>query len=212
MILLTGYEPFDDFETNPSAAVAHELDGETVAGHRVVSAVLPVEFDAAADAARDAIADRDPEVVVSTGLAAGRSAISVERVGINVDDARGTPDNAGADPQNERIDATGADAYFSTLPVTRIVERLLDQGIPARLSNTAGTHLCNHLLYSLRAHAEREGLDLPAGFVHLPATPEVAVNQADEPARGGSVPASMPLSLQVEAVGTVLETAVEERG
>ncbi|PSP76468.1 pyroglutamyl-peptidase I [Halobacteriales archaeon QS_1_68_20] len=208
-VLLTGYEPFDDFETNPSEAVAQELDGETVAGHRVVSAVLPVEFDAAADAAVRAIEDFAPDIVVATGLAAGRSAISVERVGINVNDARGTPDNAGADPENERIDPDGADAYFASLPVARTVERLLDRGVPARLSNTAGTHLCNHLLYSLRAHAEREGLELPAGFVHLPATPEVAVRQADDPARGGSVPASMPLSMQVEGVGTVLETAVE---
>lgn len=210
MILLTGYEPFDDFETNPSETIARRLDGEEVADRRVDAEVLPVEFDAAVEVLAQTIDDRDPDAVVATGLAAGRPAVSVERVGINVDDARGTPDNADADPENVPIDPGGADAHFATLPVTRIVERLLDREIPSRLSNTAGTHLCNHLLYSTRAYAEREGLDLPVGFVHLPATPEVAVRQADEPARGDRVGASMPISLQLEAVRTVLAVTAEE--
>lgn len=210
MILLTGYEPFGDFTSNPSETVARQLDGGTVAGHRIDAEVLPVEFDAAAAVVADAIAERDPAAVVSTGLAAGRPTVSVERVGINVDDARGTPDNADADPENEPIDPEGPDAYFATLPVTRIVERLLDRGIPARLSNTAGTHLCNDLLYSTRAHADRAGLDLPVGFVHLPATPDVAIRQADHPARGGRVGPSMPIPLQIEAVRTVLAVTAED--
>lgn len=212
MILLTGYEPFGDFESNPSETIARQLDGEEVADHRVDAEVLPVEFDVAADVVAEAIADRDPDAVVSTGLAAGRPAVSVERVGINVDDARGTPDNADVDPENVPIDPEGADAHFATLPVTRIVERLLDRGIPARLSNTAGTHLCNDLLYSTRAYAEREGLDLPTGFVHLPATPDLAVRQADQPARGGRVGPSMPIPLQIEAIRTVLAVTAEECG
>lgn len=210
MILLTGYEPFGDFESNPSETVANQFDGEEVAGHRIDAEVLPVEFDAAAGIVADAIAERDPDAVVSTGLATGRPAVSVERVGINVEDARGTPDNAEADPENVPIDPGGADAHFATLPVTRIVERLLDRGVPARLSNSAGTHLCNDLLYSTRAYAEREGLDLPSGFVHLPATPDVAIRQADHAARGGSVGPSMPIPLQIEAVRTVLSVTGEE--
>lgn len=204
MLLLTGYEPFGEYEINPSAHVARELDGETVADHPVVGEVLPVDFGAAGEIVRDLIADHRPDAVVGTGLAAGRTAVSVERVGVNVDDCVGVPDNADAEPRNQPIDPGAPDAYFATLPVTRAVEKLRDRGIPARLSNTAGTHLCNHFLYATRRHAEREDLDRPVGFVHLPHSPDGAIRQADEAAHGGSVPASMPHSMQVDAVRTVL--------
>lgn len=209
MILLTGYEPFAEFETNPSGQVARELDGETVAGHEVVGEVLPVEFDSAGEAVVSLVEEYDPDAAVSTGLAGGRSAVAVERVGINVNDAVGTPDNADADPENKPISDDGPDAHFATLPVTEVVEACLDRGVPARLSNTAGTHCCNHVLYATRDHLEREGQDVPSGFVHLPLTPEEAIRQAEHPARGGGVEPSMPLSMQVEALRAVIETTVE---
>lgn len=210
MILLTGYEPFGEFETNPSGQVARRLHGETVAGHAVAGEVLPVAFERTADRMTDLIDDRDPDAVVATGLAGGRSAVAVERIGINVDDAVGTPDNDGADPEDERIQDDGPAARFATLPVGAIVERCLEREVPARLSNSAGTHLCNHLLYATREHVERSGLDVPVGFVHLPLHPEEAIRQADEPARGGGVAASMPLSLQVDAVETAIEVTAEQ--
>jgi len=203
-LLCTGYEPFGDHDTNPSERVARELDGETVAGHAVVGAVLPVEFDRVADELAALIDEHDPAAVISTGLAGGRPAVSVERVAVNVDDAVTVPDNADDSPHDERIDAAGADGHLATIPVVESVEALLDAGVPARVSNSAGTHCCNHALYSLL-----ENHDLPAGFVHLPYTPEGAIAEASAPERGGGVPASMPLPLQIEGVRRVLETAAE---
>lgn len=209
MLLLTGYEPFGEFEDNPSAEVARALDGERVAGHRVAGAVLPVDFAAADPEMRDRIADVEPDAVVATGLAGGRTAVALERVGINVDDCVGTADNDGAEPRDERIAPDGPDAYFATLPVADAVEALRADGIPARLSNTAGTHLCNHVLYATRHHVERDDLGVPVGFVHLPHLPEEAVRQSGEAPHGGGVPASMPLSMQVDAVRGVLAATVE---
>jgi len=202
-LLCTGYEPFGDHESNPSAQVARELDGETVAGHEVVGEVLPVVFDEVADELAALIDRYDPEAVIATGLAAGRTAVSVERVAVNVDDAVTVPDNADDLPHDERIDPAGVDAHFATIPVVDSVEALLDAGVPARVSNSAGTHCCNHALYSLL-----ENHDVPAGFVHLPLTPDGAVVEAEAPERGGGVMASLPLSLQVEGVRTVFETTV----
>jgi pyroglutamyl-peptidase len=202
-LLCTGYEPFGDHETNPSARVARELDGATVAGHEVVGAVLPVEFDRVADELAALIDEHDPAAVVATGLAGGRTALSVERVGINVDDAVTVPDNADSAPHDERIDPVGADAHLATVPVVESVETLLDAGIPARVSNSAGTHCCNHALYSLL-----ENHDVASGFVHLPFTPEGAVAEAEAAERGGGVPASLPLAMQVEGVRRVFESTV----
>ena len=212
-VVLTGYEPFGDHERNPSAEVARKLDGATVAGRRVVGRVLPVEFDRAGDEMAALIEDWDPEAVVATGLAAGRSAVCVERVGINVADCGGIPDNSDAEPRDERIRGDGAPAaHFATLPVVATVERLLDAGIPARVSNTAGTHLCNNVLYQTRAYLESEGRgdDVPMGFVHLPLTPEAAARKAQEgeAASGGGVKASMSLEMQVDAVEQVFEAAL----
>ncbi|MBP1986056.1 pyroglutamyl-peptidase I family protein [Halolamina salifodinae] len=202
-LLCTGYEPFGDHETNPSERVARELDGATVAGHEAVGAVLPVEFDNVADELAALIDEHDPDAVIATGLAGGRSTVSVERVAVNVDDAVTVPDNADNSPYNERIEPAGADAHFATIPVVESVEALLEAGIPARVSNSAGTHCCNHALYSLL-----ENHDVPSGFVHLPFTPKGAVSEAEAPERGGSVPASLPLSLQVDGVRRVLATTV----
>jgi pyroglutamyl-peptidase len=167
-----------------------------------------VEFDRVADELAALVAEHDPDAVVATGLAGGRSTISVERVGINVDDAVTVPDNAEVSPHAAPILADGADAHLSTIPVVESVEAMLAAGIPARVSNSAGTHCCNHALYSLLAQFDQDGRETPAGFVHLPYTPQQAVAEAEAPARGGGVAASLPLAMQVEGVKTVLETTV----
>ncbi|EFW91701.1 pyrrolidone-carboxylate peptidase [Haladaptatus paucihalophilus DX253] len=211
-LLLTGYEPFGDDDENPSEMVARELDGEELGGHEIVGEVLPVEFDAAFEAMRDHIETHDPTAIVATGLAAGRAGISVERVGINVNDSGSTPDNAGAEPRNERIRGGEAAGYFATLPVVSVVESLLDAGIPAHVSNTAGTHLCNNALYSTRAYLERENRDVPMGFVHLPCTPELAAKHAEDGngTSGASVQPSMPLSMQCAAIRRTFDVTLEE--
>jgi pyroglutamyl-peptidase len=212
-LLLTGYEPFGDHERNPTAEAARQLDGTTVADREVIGRVLPVEFERASDEMAALIEEHDPDAVVATGLAAGRAAVCVERVGINVADCGGIPDNADAEPRNERIRAEEAPAaHFATLPVVATVERLLEDGIPARVSNTAGTHLCNNILYQTRAflEAEEKGDDVPMGFVHLPLTPEGAAEKAKEgeATSGGGVKASMALEMQVRAVRLAFEATL----
>jgi len=206
-VLCTGYEPFGDHDENPSAAVAERLDGRTVAGQRVVGRVLPVEFDAVRGELASLLDDHEADAVVGTGLAGGRAGVAVERVGINVADAVTVPDNADADPENRRVDAAGPDAYLATVPVVDAVEDLLDAGVPARVSNTAGTHCCNDFLYTVHrlldergeladGRADRGGEGdgaggggdgvgggdgddgVPAGFVHLPLTPAMAATDA----------------------------------
>lgn len=209
-VLLTGYEPFGDHETNPSERVASRLDGAEIAGERIVGEVLPVAFDRVDDRLRRLLDEHDPSAVVSTGLAAGRSAISVERVAINVANCAGTPDNDDAEPRDEPLDPDGPDARFATLPVRGAVETLLDRGIPARLSNTAGTHCCNRALYAGVGAASGRTPEPPVGFVHLPLTPEAAARKATdgEALAGGSVPPSMPVDTQIEAIETVIEVAL----
>ncbi|WP_327051823.1 pyroglutamyl-peptidase I family protein [Halomicrococcus gelatinilyticus] len=212
-LLLTGYEPFGEHETNPTERVAQELDGETVAGHDVVGRVLPVEFDAAGDRMRDLLGDHVPAAVLATGLAAGRAGVSVERVGVNVADAGSVPDNADAQPHHERVHEGGDAAYFATVPVVAITRELLADDVPARVSNSAGTHLCNDLLYETRAYLDGTGRDVPAGFVHLPCTPEQAARKAREAdGDAGALRPSLPLSTQVAAVRTAFEvTLADER-
>jgi pyroglutamyl-peptidase len=201
-ILVTGYEPFGDHDRNPSGALARDVDGDRVAGHDVVGRVLPVEFDAVGDELAALVDAHDPAVLLSTGLAAGRAALSVERVGVNVADAVTTPDNADEQPHETPIDPDGPTAYFSTLPVGPAVDAMLDAGVPARLSNTAGTHCCNNALYRGRALMDERGRETPVGFVHLPCTPAgaAAKGRDGEARHGESVPPSLPLSLQREGV------------
>ncbi|MDL5363498.1 pyrrolidone-carboxylate peptidase [Halalkalicoccus sp. NIPERK01] len=200
-VLLTGYEPFAEHETNPSERLATRLDGERIGRHDVIGRVLPVEFDRVSEELGSAIERVDPDLVLSMGLAAGRSAMGVERVALNVVDAGGTPDNDGASPRDERIDPDGADAHLASIPVVACVETLLEAGIPARVSNTAGTHCCNHALYTARSVT-----DAPAGFVHLPLTPEMAASEGREAATsGGSVPPSVALDTQHRAIELLLE-------
>lgn len=207
-LLVTGYEPFGDHEANPSKRVAKALDGETIAGHDVVGAVLPVEFDVVADELERLVDEYDPAAVVATGLAGGRAALSVERIGINLDDAVTVPDNAEQSPEAQPIVPEGADAHFATIPVTETVDAMLDAGIPASVSNSAGTHCCNHALYSLVDLFESRDESTPAGFVHLPLTPEQAIAEADAPERAAGVQPSVALDAQVEGVRLTLETAV----
>jgi pyroglutamyl-peptidase len=213
-VLVTGYEPFGDHRQNPTATVAERLDGESVAGHDVVGRVVPVEFDRTRDELVALVEEHQPAVVVSTGLAGGRNAVSIERVGVNVDDHAGVPDNAEATPRHEPIDSDGPDAYFATLPLPEIVSDLNEAGVPARLSNSAGTHLCNHALYTMRAYVERENLDVRSGFVHLPYSPAMAARKAadGEAESGGSVPPSMSLDLQTDAVRRVVRTTLTAAG
>lgn len=168
-VLLTGFAPFGDDPANASWEAVRLLDGRRVAGHRVVARCLPVEFGRSLRVLRAAIRELDPALVLCTGLAGGRPAVSIERVAINLDDAR-IPDNAGASPVDAPVVARGPAAYFSTLPLKAVLQALRDAGIPALVSNSAGTYVCNHVFYGLM-HALRRRRAPRAGFIHVPYAP-----------------------------------------
>ncbi|HEX7801926.1 MAG TPA: pyroglutamyl-peptidase I [Pseudoxanthomonas sp.] len=170
-ILLTGFEPFDGQSTNPSWDAVLALHGKRIAGHRVVARKLPVAFGASLKALRTALRETSPALIVCVGLAGGRERISLERVAINVDDAR-IPDSQGQQPVDEAIVAGGPAAYFSTLPIKSMLAGLRDAGFAAEISQTAGTYVCNHVFYGLM-HALRRR-KARGGFIHIPYSTEQA--------------------------------------
>lgn len=199
-ILLTGFEPFGGESINPSWQVAQALHGAVVAGVRVEALQLPCAFGAALAVLRGALDAHDPVLVLALGQAGGRCDFSVERVAINVDDAR-IPDNAGVSPIDVPVVAGGPAAYFSSLPIKAIVAALRGAGLPASVSQTAGTFVCNHVFYGLM-HAVQRRAACGAGFIHLPWLPEQAARCH------GPTPPSLPLSTLVQGVRLALDTAL----
>ncbi|WP_059103375.1 pyroglutamyl-peptidase I [Shouchella shacheensis] len=170
-VLLTGFEPFLNHQMNPTQQVASALDGEQLAGFQVKSLVLPVTFREAADTVLKDLSENEPAALIMLGLAAGRTQVTPERVAINVMD--GERDNDGVRKEDEPIVASGPDAYFSKLPVRRIVNRMKDHQIPAAISNTAGTYVCNFLMYRVLHALANQGKSIPAGFIHVPYSHEM---------------------------------------
>jgi pyroglutamyl-peptidase len=196
LILVTGFEPFGGERVNPSAEVARALHGRTIDGARVVGIVLPCVFGAAIDALRDAIDTQRPQLVLALGQAAGRDGFTLERVAINLDDAR-IADNAGAQPIDEPVIARGAAAHFTTLPIKAMVAALRDAGHEASVSYSAGTFVCNHVFYALQ-HVLKRRRSVRSGFMHLPCLPEQAALPTP----------SMSLAAMVDGVGIALATAL----
>jgi pyroglutamyl-peptidase len=195
-ILLTGFEPFGGEHINPSWEVARALDGEQVAGARVIAWQLPCVFGAALESLAKAIAQHQPQLVLALGQAAGRSELSVERVAINVDDAR-IVDNQGSQPIDEAVIAGAPAAYFSTLPIKSMVAALRVAGYPAGISQSAGTFVCNHVFYGLQH--QLAGSAVRSGFVHIPLLPQQAALHPNQP--------SMALATMVEGVRLALGVA-----
>ena len=193
-VLLTGFSPFGGEAINPSWQAVSALDGAHIAGHRIAARLLPVEFGASLAALRDAIGEVSPTLVLCLGQAGGRAQLSIERVAINVDDAR-IPDNANGYPIDTPIVAGGPAAYFATLPIKAILDDLRAAGIPAEISQTAGTYVCNHVFYGLM-HALCELPHTRGGFIHIPYAPEQAACHPGAP------------SLAVETVTAALRIAV----
>lgn len=181
-ILVTGFDPFGGEPTNPSWETVRRLP-DTVAGAQVIKVEIPTVFGRSAQAVHAAILEHDPDVILSVGQAGGRFAVSPERVAINVDDGR-IPDNDGQQPIDTPIQADGAPAYFSSLPVKAMVTAMRTAGIPAALSNTAGTYVCNHVMYQVLYMLDREFPEKRSGFVHVPYLPEQVVDKPGEPSMG----------------------------
>ena len=202
-VLLTGFDPFGGDAVNPSWLAVERLRGEILAGHRIETAQLPTAFGRAPQALRAAIRRHRPALVLCIGQAGGRSAISFERVAINVIDAR-IPDNDGAQPVDVAIAKGGPAAYFSTLPIKSLRAALLATGVPAEISQTAGTFVCNQVFYALMRSLARLPAPRPrGGFVHVPFVPEQTVGRGDVP--------SMPLDTMVVGLRIAIETALRTR-
>jgi pyroglutamyl-peptidase len=170
-ILLTGFEPFNHEPINPAWEAVRALDGWNWNGVSIVARQLPCVFGQAHKVLKEAIDDVNPAVVIAVGQAGGRVDFSVERIAINVDDAP-IPDNADRQLVDEPIVAGGPAAYFSTLPIKAIVKQLRLEGLPASVSQSAGTFVCNHVFYGLMHHLQ--GSEVRAGFIHIPYLPEQA--------------------------------------
>lgn len=172
-VLLTGFEPFGGSDVNPSWQAVQALDGQLIGGHRVIAAQLPTVFDRCHDVLKQLIEAHRPALVLCTGQAGGRAALSLERVAINVDDAR-IADNDGAQPIDTPVIVAGPAAYFSSLPIKAMLAALTAAGIRAEVSQTAGTFVCNHVFYGLMHElAHRPGhAGVRGGFMHVPWLPE----------------------------------------
>lgn len=195
--LVTGFEPFGGDWLNPSLEAVRRLPPR-LGGLEIATGALPVVFDAALATLREAIAATGPDIVLGVGLAGGRAELSLERVAINIDDAR-IADNAGNRPIDRRIVAGGPAAYFATLPIKASAAALREAGLPAAISNSAGTFVCNHVFYGLMHEAAHAPKPFRAGFLHVPYLPSQAARQPGTP--------SMALEQIVEGIKIVLATA-----
>ena len=202
-LLLSGFEPFDGSAINPSEQVILRLEHYSLPGVELVRVVLPVDAARGPAALIEAFEENSPDVVLSLGEASGRSALSVERIAVNLMDFR-IPDNSGASVVDQPIIPGGPAAFFSTLPIRLIVDRLREAGIPAELSLSAGAYLCNQVFYTMLHHLASRKLSIPAGFIHLPRLPAQVSTQKS------SVP-SMSLETSLAGVQRTIEVIAAQR-
>ena len=189
-LLLTGFEPFAGFAANPTQRLVEEVERRPAPDVEVVPVLLPVTFDGALARVRAAIDEHEPDGVLSLGLAAGRTCVTPERIGVNVahvepsaaEGGHDRADNEGAAPRHARIVGDGQDALLATYAPDGAVAALRAAGVPAAVSESAGTYVCNTVLYGVLEHLRRTGReDVPAGFVHVPATPDLALADSSLP-------------------------------
>ena len=192
-VLITAFEPFGGEKINPTMLLLNALTAP--AGMELDKLVLPVEFGNAEARAMERLAAHPADCVISLGQAGGRSAITVERIAINLDDAS-IPDNAGLQPRDQFIRADGLAAYFSTLPVRKMVDRICQSGARGALSLSAGAFVCNHLMYSLLDRLS--GTGVRSGFIHVPYLPEQT-----------TAAPSMPLEEMVRGVSAALNALLD---
>ncbi|QXW65298.1 pyroglutamyl-peptidase I [Streptobacillus moniliformis] len=165
-ILITAFEPFGGEKINSTEKVLNSLP-EKIGNLEIIKLLLPVVRNKSLCKIKDKIMEEKPKYILSLGQAGGSKNIAIERIGINVDDYR-IKDNSGNQPIDEKIFCDGENAYFSTLPIKKIYEKLENKGYSVKISNTAGTFVCNHVLYGIRYMIEKEKLDIKSGFIHIP--------------------------------------------
>lgn len=204
-VLLTGFGPYGNTPVNPAQSVADMLDGETIADARIFGRVVPNTFFKSIEATAALIDEIRPDLVIMMGEYGGRAMITVERIAQNFNDATryGLADNDGVAPLGEPTAADGPVAYFATVPIRAMVKAMRAAGIPADISDAAGTLVCNHLMYGVLHTIATRGLKLRAGWIHLPALPCVAALAANL-----NMP-SMSAETSAEGVRVAVKAALE---
>lgn len=201
-ILVTGFDPFGGEKINP-AIEAVKLLPDTIEGAEIKKLEIPTEFDKSAEVVRQAIAEFHPDYVLDVGQAGGRAELTPEKVAINYDDGR-IPDNNGFQPMNRTIHEDGQTAYFTQLPIKAMVQAIRAAGIPARVSTTAGTYVCNHIMYQVQYMRDKEFPNINAGFIHIPYLTSQVVDKPGTP--------SMSLEEIVKGLNAAIEAIVKYDG
>jgi len=178
-LLVTGFDPFGGETTNPAIEAVKQLP-DKIAGADIVKLEVPTEFNRCAEVVRAAILAEQPNVVLSIGQAGRRAALTPELVAINLNDGR-IPDNAGQQPVDQPIQPAGAAAYFTQLPIKAMVRAIQTAGLPGQVSTTAGTYVCNHLMYQVQYLRATEFPTLRAGFMHIPFLPSQVIDKPNMP-------------------------------
>ncbi|WP_313340992.1 pyroglutamyl-peptidase I [Sedimentibacter sp.] len=195
-ILVTGFDPFGGEKVNP-AYEAVKLLPDSIAGADIIKLEIPTVFTRSVSVVEEGIKKHQPDVVLSIGQAGGRSSITVEKVAINLAEAR-IPDNDGEQPLDQKLKEDGDTAYFATIPVKAMVNHIRENGIPANVSYTAGTYVCNSIMYNVLYMTHKSYPNIKAGFIHVPFSTEQAAQKPDGIA-------SMP----VETISKAIEYALE---
>ena len=202
-ILVTGFDPFGGEKINPALETIKRLP-DTILGAQIIKLEIPTVVGKSLAKITEAVEKENPDAVLSIGQAGGRSEITVERVGINIDDCR-IPDNEGNQPIDEPVIKGGPAAYFVTIPIKAIVENIKAHNIPASISNTAGTFICNHVCYGvahLAAQRTAAGKPMKSGFIHIPFLPEQVIGKP-------ALTPSMSLETIVSGITHALEAIVK---
>ena len=196
-LLVTGFDPFAGEAKNPALEAVQRLT-DSIGGASIIKLAIPTAFQDSAAVIAQAIEQHQPDIVVQIGQAGGRFGITPERIAINLDDAR-IADNIGQQPIDHPIQTNGPAAYFSQLPIKAIVEALKAHNIPASISNSAGTYVCNHIMYQTLYLCEQNFPHIQSGFIHVPYLPEQTLDK---------IAPSMSLAMIVEGLEIALETIV----
>ncbi|WP_455931659.1 pyroglutamyl-peptidase I [Parvimonas micra] len=200
-ILVSGFDPFGGEKINPAIESVKLLPDE-IKGAKIIKVEIPTVARKSLKKLEEVIEIEKPDVVLSVGQAGGRTDISVERVGINMDDFR-IKDNEGNQPIDEKIAKDGPDAYLVTIPIKAMVQKMIENKIPASVSNTAGTFVCNHVCYGMAHLASTKYPNMRTGFIHIPFLPEQVVDKRNMP--------SMPLEMIAKGLEYAIEAIVENK-
>lgn len=176
-VLVTGFDPFGGETVNPAFEAVKMLPDE-IAGAEIIKLEIPTVFSKSGPAVEEGIKKYEPDIVINVGQAGGRSCVTIEQVAINLAEAR-IPDNAGEQPSDEALQKDGEPAYYATIPVKAIVKNIREHGIPCHISYTAGTYVCNCVMYNVLHMAATKYKNIRAGFIHVPFAAEQAVEKAN---------------------------------